>query len=586
MDSGRGSRPPRPDDDDDFGMLGIVAAIIAGVCVLGVAVGCLLMPKKPKIVYRSDAEREVTPLGTAGAACVPKYWTGFRESKDDDKATASEDLAFDELHYAPHEGMKFFQELLNKTYKDVVKKEGDPGLPTGYQLLKAIRVEDSAMFRRYIEKRDAIRSKHSEPLVPLDPPALTRQAIDAYDQSWLPSWIWSREPPVAELDHSLNEVYLWHGTQVRKGLAIAQDDFKLSFAGSTTGSMFGEGLYFAESCTKADEYAKDDKGHYSDVYALLLCRVCMGKAHKTTDPEPDALQSFLDGDRDSTLADLAASRNTFREFVIYDADQVYPEYVILYKRLHQDAEPEPLPKELPFLLELPLYWKNVCENPHHPGFREHCFVKPQIHDLIKRLANGTASIGGPYEVVKVTRVEDSILWLRYMETKGQLTELAKRTPFKLPNELDNLPNSGHSLTGSIVEEFHGDAAISVDTMSPGLNELLLWHGTSERGAMGIASDGFHVGHAKNGRRFGDGVYLAEDLAKSLAYCDKGSNGHRYVLLCRALCGNMHYTEESFFDGLIPDDKHSLMAYPNRDAPREFIVFQQSHVYPEYIIEFE
>ena len=160
----------------------------------------------------------------------------------------------------------------------------------------------------------------------------------------------------------------------------------------------------------------------------------MGKAHKTTDPEPDALQSFLDGDRDSTLADLAASRNTFREFVIYDADQVYPEYVILYKRLHQDAEPEPLPKELPFLLELPLYWKNVCENPHHPGFREHCFVKPQIHDLIKRLANGTASIGGPYEVVKVTRVEDSILWLRYMETKGQLTELAKRTPFKLPND--------------------------------------------------------------------------------------------------------------------------------------------------------
>lgn len=41
-------------------------------------------------------------------------------------------------------------------------------------------------------------------------------------------------------------------------------------------------------------------------------------------------------------------------------------------------------------------------------------------------------------------------------------------------------------------------------------------------AKGIASDGFHVGHAKNGRRFGDGVYLAEDLAKSLAYCDKGA----------------------------------------------------------------
>ena len=67
--------------------------------------------------------------------------------------------------------------------------------------------------------------------------------------------------PSLHVTQWVSQVYLWHGTQVRKGLAIAQDDFKLSFAGSTTGSMFGEGLYFAESCTKADEYAKDDKGH-------------------------------------------------------------------------------------------------------------------------------------------------------------------------------------------------------------------------------------------------------------------------------------------------------------------------------------
>lgn len=86
------------------------------------------------------------------------------------------------------------------------------------------------------------------------------------------------------------------------------------------------GLYFAESCTKADEYAgnEDPTGYYSDVCALLLCRVCLGKFHYTTEPEADALQKFLDGDRDSTLADLAASRHTFREFVVYDADQVQP----------------------------------------------------------------------------------------------------------------------------------------------------------------------------------------------------------------------------------------------------------------------
>lgn len=40
------------------------------------------------------------------------------ESKDDSRAKATEDLAFDELHYAQHEDMKFFQDLLNNTYKD------------------------------------------------------------------------------------------------------------------------------------------------------------------------------------------------------------------------------------------------------------------------------------------------------------------------------------------------------------------------------------------------------------------------------------------------------------------------------------
>lgn len=561
--------------------------------------------EKRKILMRSDTEIEVLPLGEA-AKSVPKYWTGFRESKNDTRAKATEDLAFDELHYAPHEDMKFFQDMLNKTYKDIVtrdrkcptqthgstaggcpcvQKDGDPGLPTGYQLLRAIRVEDSAMFRRYTERRERIKQCW-EGCEPLEPTTLTRQAIESYTKSWLPMWIWSKEPPIAELDHSLNEVYLWHGTPVRQGLAIAQDDFKISLAGSGNASMFGEGLYFAESCTKADEYARDDTGHYSDVRALLLCRVCMGRIHYTTEPEPDALQKFLDGERDSTLADLAASRNTFREFVVYDAQQVYPEYVLLYKRLHQSETPEPLPKELPFLLELPLYWKNVCENPHSPGFREHWLVKEKIRELIERLANGTSSLGGPYTVAKVMRVEDCKLWLRYMETKHQLTLEAQKTRFPPPNELDGMPRSGHSLTGSIVQEFHGDEAISVETMSPGLNELLLWHGTSEWGAKGIASKGFRVGQAKHGRRFGDGVYLAEDLAKSLAYCNRGANGHRYVLLCRALCGNMYYTESYGLDSIVREDAHSILAYPERNSPREFIVFNESHVYPEYTIEFQ
>jgi hypothetical protein len=49
---------------------------------------------------------------------------------------------------------------------------------------------------------------------------------------------------------------------------------------------------------------------------------------------------------------------------------------------------------------------------------------------------------------------------------------------------------------------------------------------------------------------------------------------------------MYYTESYGLDSIVPEDAHSILAYPERNSPREFIVFKESHVYPEYIIEFQ
>ena len=118
------------------------------------------------------------------------------------------------------------------------------------------------------------------------------------------------------------------------------------------------------------------------------------------------MEKYLSGVADSTLGDRAKAVNTYREFVVswliilrsvdksnksygiivllcvfiyvvvfldvffgffetkvYNKDQVYPEYLVLYERLHGERPPEPPPKDMPFLLELPLYWKNVGKNP-------------------------------------------------------------------------------------------------------------------------------------------------------------------------------------------------------------------------------
>ena len=158
-----------------------------------------------------------------------------------------------------------------------------------------------------------------------------------------------------------------------------------------------------------------------------------------------------------------------------------------------------------------------------------------------------------------------------------------------PNELDGNPESGHVLTDKILADFHGDEAISVENMTPGLNEMLLWHGTSAEAAKAIATDGFLITSSfSHGRRFGHGVYLAEDLSKSLSYC-KESDGIYYVLLCRATCGHIHYTEKKHaLEAHVHAKsmgKTCVLANPDKKGPREYILFSADQVYPEYIVEF-
>ncbi|CAE7332237.1 Parp11 [Symbiodinium sp. CCMP2456] len=551
--------------------------------------GALAVVIGGKATLHSDSKELVVPLNEMALNSLPKYWTGCRESGNDE-VNVRDDLGFDELMYVKHERMKFFQEQVNQTYRKITTQ--DRLCPTakhdktkGYQIKRVIRVEDSAMFSRYMDRRDQIKRSRSSCEAP-DPEIFTRAAMEASN---------GLTEVLSDVDDGINEVYLWHGTQVRAGLAIAKADFSLNFAGSGAGTMYGKGFYFSESCTKADEYATDEPGgHYDGVRGLLLCRVCLGNFYYTLDRESSAIDKYTNGEVDSTIGDRAKAVNTYREMVVYDRDQVYPEYLILYERLYRGETPQLPPKDVPFLLELPLYWRNVGRNPYTECFREHWMVKPTIRELIQRLANG--SCGGDAaapKVLRARRIEDSFLWCRYIDRKRSLgAQLQANGDLKCapPNELDGNPESGHALTATILSEFHGDEAISVENMAPGLNETLLWHGTSQQAADAISEIGFEVKTSgTHGRRFGHGVYLAEDLSKSLSYCTSSGNV-KYVLLCRAVCGHMHYTEEKSHPDATSEaaklGKHCVLANPERSGLREYIVLETGHVYPEYSVEFE
>lgn len=567
---------------------------------------------KPRVINEEDMLD-----GEAVGRMMPQYWTNVK---------APGVTAFDEMVYMGEERHAVFDELLAETYfakatRDrqcpkatdkcpltaggcaCVQPGGNPGLPTGYKVRRVVRVEDSGMWGRYENKRDQIRRQRARkgqmPLDQLDPPVLTDEVADRHSQSFDP------------LDNTLNEVYLWHGTNVRTALAIAQDDFRVDLAGSNVGTMYGRGCYLAESITKADEYAFDEPGgYYGGVFAVLLCRVVLGRFYYTQDRDEEAGSQVRRGDYDSTVGDRAKKLGTFREFVVYNSDEVYPEYIVLYSRIHAGDSQQFVQQlsDRPFYMQLPVYWANCHKDPSKEVFHEQYLVRRHTQDLLQQLVNACFKGRGTVTISGATRIENAKLWNKYVSFKRQLTMhltggathlslssggKGTRKNFMPAHELDGNPDSGHTLTHLHLQNMEMEASLSVSNLDECLNETLLWHGTSKSAAEKIVQDDFHIPSGKDMKhaaRFGNGAYFAEDFEKALTYAYDSQESKKYVILCRVLCGDFYYTEaHTQIDAnqrRASDRKHCVLANPEGKGPREFVMPDISQVYPEYVLELE
>lgn len=206
-------------------------------------------------------------------------------------------------------------------------------VPVGFEVIKVKRNENPKIWRKYALKRGLIKENLAQDDLP-DEDAFQEFPVKT-GGAGEPGFTFE-EP----MDASCNEWFLWHGTSVEGAKRICEVDFQQRLAGTATGTLYGPGTYFAESCTKADEYAKVVVGDLNeeedeDLLVMMLCRVVGGRVKYTDEVEPDTevlVDSVMHGHYDSVLGDREKCRNTFKEFVIYGSDQVYPEYVVMYKR--------------------------------------------------------------------------------------------------------------------------------------------------------------------------------------------------------------------------------------------------------------
>lgn len=529
---------------------------------------------------------------TVAAHILPSYWTNVQIPDND---------AFDQMIYVDSSLHETFNKLLEVTYREKATQDrkcpkrferercpktpggcpcvnpgGVPGLPTGYRVRRVVRVEDSGMWADYVAKREqiAVMRELAEEMPQLEPAVISDEAVDEYSNTFEP------------LERALNEVYLWHGTNVRAALSIAQNDFSIDLAGSNTGTMYGRGAYLAEHCTKADEYAVDEPGgYYEGVYALLLCRVCLGKFYYTKVRDQEAGAKVKSGEFDSTVGDRLAAADTFREFVVYDADQIYPEYVVLYSRVHAKDSKEHIERltKVPYHLQLPVYWMNCHVDPVKKDFHDQVVVGKHTVATLQSLVDFCFKGAGSIKVLRATRVENSSVWRKYVDRKKLIQ-----------TQLSHGHRAGHLDHQILTKEFlreRGEESISVRDLQEEINEHLLWHGTSKAAAQKIAKDDFHIPTGKDMKhaaRFGNGAYLAEEVEKSLTYAEPDPDGIRWVLLCRTIGGDFYYTEEhTRIDANQLRDqagKHSVLANPEGKGPREFIVPTSEQVYPEFILE--
>lgn len=290
---------------------------------------------------------------------VPIYWANHAD-KQVMEVIRSSRSASNVVTVSPKTQQAVCQ-LVASTWKSHLVGHGSDaqglGGYTSLKVHKVERVENLYLWKTYAAKR-------------------ADMCLEASKNTMKPVGELSNSQPVSTagsmLDDALipeiNECYLFHGTETSalSGITAQGIDHRLSSARV----LFGRGTYFAESSSKADQYAGDVPIHSGlficlracldvDVYftdpknsrtqvgkplVMLLCRVLLGNVHICLNPQdfsrPPCMtcnddkckQHYRFHDSVIGVNRTPAQRLNFREFVIYDRVQCYPEYIIHYTR--------------------------------------------------------------------------------------------------------------------------------------------------------------------------------------------------------------------------------------------------------------
>eukprot|EP00747_Dinoflagellata_sp_TGD_P011165 gnl/TRDRNA2_/TRDRNA2_120511_c1_seq2.p1 gnl/TRDRNA2_/TRDRNA2_120511_c1~~gnl/TRDRNA2_/TRDRNA2_120511_c1_seq2.p1 ORF type:complete len:608 (+),score=115.97 gnl/TRDRNA2_/TRDRNA2_120511_c1_seq2:130-1824(+) len=237
--------------------------------------------------------------------------------------------------------LALFQKLLDSTHqthwtRDRAKRGGGAAIADKFKLKRVVEIQNGTSWQNYDHRRSQIIGECCPP---------GREAFAPIsDEQWDE---WSGDIITAELGKEIvdacklspleprcNEYLFFHGTNPKVADLIAENHFDISFASAQ--GLFGAGLYFAESCSKSDEYVGRNSSYE---YPILVVRVVLGRPNYIDQRKPwedpgrrEMENSCKTGTYHSVLGDRIKASGTYREFVVYDHFQAYPHFILWYKR--------------------------------------------------------------------------------------------------------------------------------------------------------------------------------------------------------------------------------------------------------------
>ena len=126
---------------------------------------------------------------------------------------------------------------------------------------------------------------------------------------------------------------LFHGTGIQNVRSIVKHGFDLNRASHT--SLYGRGIYFAESSEKADQYADPPRNRRNNDLTMFVVRVKPGvvKSYESDDVTPPRKTSCFERVYHMTPpTNMAGMEKRFREVVVHEQERCLPEYLIVYDR--------------------------------------------------------------------------------------------------------------------------------------------------------------------------------------------------------------------------------------------------------------